>query len=118
MRIFTKILWAVIVLSSPLWARVITFDDLYSIPQFGDIRISPDGKDIVFTLSMRNAAANTSFTQIFVMDASGGEPRRLTSGDPRTGTVTRRRRFTAHTGRIVERRCGERQTSYKQHKHG
>lgn len=71
----------VIVASSPLWSRSITFDDVYSIPSYDDVQISPDGASIVFALAMPNAKANTSHTHLFMMDAAGGEPRQLTFGD-------------------------------------
>ncbi len=81
MKLFPGILCAVIVLSSSVWAGRITFDDLYSVPGYGDVRISPDGKQIVFALSEPNIEENTSRTHLYIMDVSGGEPRQVTSGD-------------------------------------
>ncbi len=81
MKVFTKVLLTGMLLSSSLWARPITFDDLYSIPSYDDVQISPDGKSILFALSIPDIKDNTSFSQLFIMDASGGEPRQLTSGD-------------------------------------
>lgn len=81
MRAFTNMVMTALALSSIIGARPITFDDLYGVPRYGDVRISPDGKSIVFELTIPNVKENTSYTHLYIMDASGGESRQLTSGD-------------------------------------
>jgi dipeptidyl aminopeptidase/acylaminoacyl peptidase len=75
-------------LSMTIGARNITFDDLYSVPGYDDIQISPDGMQIIFVLTTRDVTANETASHIWIMDPDGVNKHRLTSdtiseGDPR-----------------------------------
>jgi dipeptidyl aminopeptidase/acylaminoacyl peptidase len=61
--------------------RPIRFEELAKIRRLGSFSVSPDGRQIAYTVSTADVAANTSLSSIWIVPASGGEPRRLTSGD-------------------------------------
>lgn len=55
-----------------------TVDDLIVVRRVGDPQISPDGKQIAFTITDTDKAANRRTTQIYLQSIEGGEPRQLT----------------------------------------
>jgi Tol biopolymer transport system component len=61
--------------------RPVRFEELAKIRRLGSFSVSPDGRQIAYTVSTPDVAANTSRSSIWVVPASGGEPRRLTAGD-------------------------------------
>jgi len=63
--------------------RPIRFEELAKIRRIGAFSVSPDGRQIAYTVSIPDVAANTSRSSIWIVATSGGEPRRLTSGDKR-----------------------------------
>ena len=65
---------------TPVSARNITFDDLYSIPSCGDPRISPDGKLIAFGLHTSDPRADSEQDHLWIMNADGSGARQLTFG--------------------------------------
>ncbi len=62
-------------------SRDITFDDLYGMPGFGDIRISPDGRQVIFAMTVNDLEEHASATHLWLMDGASGETRQLTFGE-------------------------------------
>lgn len=61
-----------------------TISDLYKIKSLGDPQISPDSRRIAFTVNETFLEEGKSNTEIYIMDADGGNLRRMTnnpSGD-------------------------------------
>ncbi|HEU4511122.1 MAG TPA: S9 family peptidase [Pyrinomonadaceae bacterium] len=61
--------------------RTYTIDDLMKVRRVGDPRISPDGKQVAFTIGDVNFDANRIVTQIYVTSIDGGSMKQLTTGD-------------------------------------
>ena len=61
--------------------RPIRFEELAKIRRLGAFSVSPDGRQIAYTVSTPDVAANMSYSAIWIVPGSGGEPRRLTGGD-------------------------------------
>lgn len=60
--------------------RPMTFDDVMAVKQVGETKISPDGKWIVYTLTNADLKTNEKRSEIWMVPAAGGKPRRFTSG--------------------------------------
>ena len=58
--------------------RPFTIEDLYKIKGVADPQISPDGKNIAFTVTESNLAEGKSKTEVYLMDADGNNIRKLT----------------------------------------
>src|ERR1041385_7924147 len=54
--------------------RPFTAADTLAIQGIGEVRVSPDGKTILFTLESIDLAANRSITRLMRLASSGGEP--------------------------------------------
>ena len=71
--------------SSP--ARPFRFDELARVLRVGSFSLSPDGQWIAYSVSTPDVEKNTSRSAIWIVStstsASGGPPRRLTSGEKR-----------------------------------
>jgi dipeptidyl aminopeptidase/acylaminoacyl peptidase len=67
--------------------RAITFKDLISMNRLSDPQISPDGRWIVYSVATPDLEANKLTHNIWIISASGGEPRQLT----RSGSDSRPR---------------------------
>jgi len=68
---------------SPLSAqspRPMSIVDLLSVPRLADPRLSPDGRDIVFTRSDADWKSGKRITHIWRVPADGGAPLQLTHG--------------------------------------
>jgi dipeptidyl aminopeptidase/acylaminoacyl peptidase len=63
-----------------------TVQEMLKIQRVADPQLSPDGKWVVYQVSVPDVAANRSRTQIFVVAAAGGEPKQLTSGAASSST--------------------------------
>src|SRR5262245_13544993 len=61
--------------------RPIRFEELAKIRRLGGFSVSPDGRQVAYAVSTPDVPANTSHSAIWMVPASGGEPRRLTAGD-------------------------------------
>ena len=75
-----------IVLCAPLAApgqsstlKPITFDDFIRIKRVTDLQLSPDGSSIAYVVTVMDRNANRGASDIWLVPARGGEPRRLTS---------------------------------------
>jgi len=78
--IFTIILLVPIIIAGTAGAENITFNDLYSFAQAGDLQFSPDGKNIIFTKTEYDVEEGSSTTHIWSMDTDGTNLRQLTNG--------------------------------------
>jgi dipeptidyl aminopeptidase/acylaminoacyl peptidase len=59
--------------------KPIAFDDFISIQRVTDPQLSPDGTRIAFVITVMDKTANRGLSDIWIVPARGGEPRRLTS---------------------------------------
>jgi dipeptidyl aminopeptidase/acylaminoacyl peptidase len=60
--------------------RPMTFDDVMALKTVGSAAISPDGKQIAYTLSYADMKDNERRTEIWMVATNGGSARRFTSG--------------------------------------
>ena len=56
-----------------------TIDQLVELKRVGQIALSPDGQLVAYTVREANWDENAFETEIWLADAAGGEPRRLTN---------------------------------------
>ncbi|MBN1657775.1 MAG: S9 family peptidase [Anaerolineae bacterium] len=63
--------------------RPLTPDDLYHIVSLSEPRFSPDGRRIAYVRTEMERESNSYRSAIWIVDASGGRPRRFTAGDRR-----------------------------------
>lgn len=63
--------------------RPFRFDELASIRRLGSFSLSPDGRWLAYSLSIPDVEENRTRTELWMQATSGGEPRRLTSGEKR-----------------------------------
>jgi dipeptidyl aminopeptidase/acylaminoacyl peptidase len=70
-----------LVTASPLYAagRAMTIDDLLAIKGVADPQLSPDGKLVVYVVSEIDRTADKTNTSLWLVPASGGSPRQLTT---------------------------------------
>ncbi len=54
------------------------FDDLMRMRRVADPQVSPDGRWIAYTVTEADKAANSTDSDLWILPAAGGEPRRLT----------------------------------------
>jgi dipeptidyl aminopeptidase/acylaminoacyl peptidase len=73
----------------PMASRRITIDDLMSFCWIGDVALSPDGRSVAYVQESIQARADGDApsseyrSAIWLVDASGGEPRQFTGGEYR-----------------------------------
>jgi dipeptidyl aminopeptidase/acylaminoacyl peptidase len=84
MRIRAASLLVFLVLASPAWAqqttgRAFTPADWYRVQTVGSAAISPDGRQVAFTVTRAREAENDRHTEVWVVPAAGGEPVRYTA---------------------------------------
>ncbi len=60
-------------------AKPIAFEDFIRIKRVTDLQLSPDGSTIAFVVTVMDKDANRGASDIWLVPARGGEPRRLTS---------------------------------------
>ena len=60
--------------------RPLKVDDLFSLKDVADPRLSPDGRQVAYTLNTLDAKEDDSDEDIYLVSTDGGEPLRLTSG--------------------------------------
>ena len=61
--------------------RRFNIDDLMKVRRVGDPQVSPDGRQVAFTIGDVNFDGNRVVTQIYVVSLAGGETKQLTKGD-------------------------------------
>src|ERR1700749_3128650 len=57
-----------------------TVQEMLQIQRVADPQLSPDGRWVAYQITVPDVAANRNRTQIYLICASGGEPKQLTSG--------------------------------------
>jgi dipeptidyl aminopeptidase/acylaminoacyl peptidase len=67
--------------------RAITAEDLYQFNTIAEVRISPDGKNVVYTVQRIDRKKEKKYTSLWVVDTSNGEPHQFTSGDQHDGSA-------------------------------
>jgi Tol biopolymer transport system component len=60
--------------------RRFTIDDLLKVRRVSDPQVSPDGRQVAFTIGDVKFDDNRIVNQIYTVSLSGGEPKALTSG--------------------------------------
>jgi dipeptidyl aminopeptidase/acylaminoacyl peptidase len=61
--------------------RPLAPQDLWAIKRVGAPALSPDGRQVVFTVQEWSVEKNKSTTNLWLVPVSGGEPRRLTTAN-------------------------------------
>jgi dipeptidyl aminopeptidase/acylaminoacyl peptidase len=57
-----------------------TVDDVMALKGVSDVAVSPDGKRIAYVVTERNTEANVTNSDVWIVSATGGDARRVTSG--------------------------------------
>lgn len=65
----------------PAQKRAITAEDLWSVKRPAALKLSPDGRRLVFTVKEFNLEKNNSVTHLWILDTSSGASRALTSAE-------------------------------------
>jgi dipeptidyl aminopeptidase/acylaminoacyl peptidase len=66
--------------------RTITAEDLYSFNTVSEVRISPDGQHVVYTVQRVEQKTEKKYTNLWVVPTSGGEAWQFTTGDQHDGS--------------------------------
>ncbi len=80
------LLLAVTALAGAAEKRRIVPQDLWAMKRVGSPALSPDGRQVVFTVQEWSIEKNKSTTQLWLVDVAGGEPRRLTTANASDGS--------------------------------
>ena len=64
----------------PAETRPLRPDDLARLRDVFDPRLSPDGRFVAYTLATTEAAEDATNADLYLVEAAGGDPLRLTSG--------------------------------------
>ncbi len=65
----------------PAERRPLTVEDLWGLARVSDPQPSPDGARVAFVATRYDLEANRGNHDLYLVSSSGGEPRRLTTGD-------------------------------------
>ncbi len=87
-HILPALLWLAAATAAGPETHAFSVHDMVAMDRITDPRVSPDGRSIVFVLRETDLEANRGRTDLWLVDASGGEARRLTThpaddSDPR-----------------------------------
>ena len=66
--------------------RTITAEDLYEFNTVAEVRISPDGQNVVYTVQRVDRKTEKKYTNLWVVSTKEGEPRQFTVGDQHDGS--------------------------------
>ncbi len=61
--------------------RRVGAEDLYNLKEIKDVRISPDGENVIFVLQRVDRKSEKKFSNLWMVSSRGGRPRRFTQGD-------------------------------------
>jgi dipeptidyl aminopeptidase/acylaminoacyl peptidase len=78
LAIFCCLFWSLSAASQT--KRPMTYDDIMALKTAGSPAISPDGKQVLYTLSYADMKENERRTEIWIVATDPGKPRRFTSG--------------------------------------
>ena len=88
--------------------RNLTAEDLYQFVVVSDVRISPQGRDVVYALQRVAAKDEKKYSNLWIVDAETAKPRQFTDGDQadvhRVGRRTAARSLFFRTARIRQNR--------------
>ena len=76
----TRVAAAVLALGAALTAQVprkVTIDDLMALRTINDVKISPAGDRVAYTVSTPSVERNAHEPELFIVNATGGTPKRL-----------------------------------------
>ena len=75
------ILMAACIFSSVAMAQGLTMapETLWEFGRVGDVKLSPDGKQLLFSVTNFDVAKNSSLRDLYLMDATGGSARNITN---------------------------------------
>jgi len=65
----------------PQKKRTITAEDLYKLEILSDVRISPDGNNVIYRLQRVDKKTEKKYDNLWVASTGGGEPRQFTQSD-------------------------------------
>src|SRR4051812_45816635 len=71
--------YLVVVPAAALAQRAMGIVDLLNVPQLGDVQLSPDGRDVLYTLAEADWKADKRISHIWRAKVDGGQPVQLTS---------------------------------------
>ena len=66
--------------------RTITAEDLYQLNTVSEVRISPDGQHVVYTVQRVDRKTEKKYTNLWVVPTANGVPRQFTTGDQHDGS--------------------------------
>lgn len=89
MQKFCAVLFVICFGCSAWAAHPFQVEDMQKFSRLGDPQISPDGKWIAFVVQKSNVEKNKSFTNLWIMPATGGEARQLTFAEKGTNVRPR-----------------------------
>src|SRR4030066_1627815 len=61
--------------------RLITAEDLYAFEQISNVRISPDGEHVIYSVQRVERKTEKKYTNLWIVPTTGGEARQFTYGD-------------------------------------
>ena len=67
--------------------RTITAEDLYQFNTVAEVRISPDGQNVVYTVQRVDRKTEKKYTNLWVAPTGNGAPRQFTTGDQHDGSA-------------------------------
>jgi dipeptidyl aminopeptidase/acylaminoacyl peptidase len=67
--------------------RAICAEDLYQLNTVSEARISPDGKNVVYTVQRIDRKTEKKYTNLWVAPTDHGEPHQFTTGDQHDGSA-------------------------------
>ncbi len=67
--------------------RKITAEDLYLFNTVTEVRISPDGKNVVYSVQRVDRKTEKKYTNLWVVSADDAAPRQFTTGDQNDGSA-------------------------------
>ncbi len=66
--------------------RTITAEDLYEFNSVAEVRIAPDGQNVVYTVQRVDRKTEKKYTNLWVTPTEEGEPHQFTTGDQHDGS--------------------------------
>ncbi len=61
--------------------RMITAEDLYQLTTVSDVRISPDGQNVIYTVQRVDRKTEKKYSNLWLVSTQSGEPRQFTTGN-------------------------------------